>query len=141
MNEISSRGRQWQEFSLMVLDHIEEYTVPQYGDFPNDQAEGWTVQQCSDCIQRYCNRSASNSRPEEANRDALKIAHYACLMHSKILDGVKDEIRPYESYDFCKSIGCSMVGKGASCREGGCEVYMFHQYLKKNKQIIEAEGK
>lgn len=35
---LSERGKDWLAFSAKVLAHIEEYTVPQYGDKGEDLA-------------------------------------------------------------------------------------------------------
>jgi len=134
--QLSKRGEQWQEFSAKVLDHIENYTVPQYGDAPDDQAEGWTFDQCMESIQRYKNRAGSNARPGEEGRDLLKIAHYACLASGKL--DVKEVFTPYKSWDYCKHVKCVNLGNKELC-EFHCSVYEFHQYLKNNNQIREEE--
>jgi hypothetical protein len=80
--ELSLRGQDWQAFSAQVLDHIENYTVPQYGDKGNDRATGYTTEQIADHIGRYKDRMGSNARGSvEAKRDLVKIAHYASLAY------------------------------------------------------------
>lgn len=37
----AQRTKDWNEFAAKVADHIENYTVPQYGDAPNDNVEAW----------------------------------------------------------------------------------------------------
>ncbi len=134
MKKTSSRGEEWKEFSLMVLDHIENYTVPQYGDFPKDQATEWDIEQCADSIKRYCNRANSSVRPGEDVRDALKIAHYACMMHGKQLDqAAKNEVKRFDA--FCHRIKCPQAGKDAGCMDRGCEAYMCNQQLEKREEI------
>ena len=32
----AQRTKDWNEFAAKMADHIENYTVPQYGDAPND---------------------------------------------------------------------------------------------------------
>ncbi|OQB09999.1 MAG: hypothetical protein BWY21_00563 [Parcubacteria group bacterium ADurb.Bin216] len=84
IDDMSARGLEWVTFSALVVDHIEKYTVPQYGDIPTDQLSEWSVQQCIDSIQRYCRRANTNARgEEEALRDLLKIAHYAGVAYMK----------------------------------------------------------
>lgn len=79
-NGLSLRGQDWQEFSAKVLNHIEEYTVPQYGDKGEDRASEYTLETIAEHIGRYRDRIGSNSRGSiEAKRDMLKIAHYASL--------------------------------------------------------------
>lgn len=74
----SNRAKQWEEFAAEVFDHIENYTVPQYGDAPGDMVETFTPADIKMNLARYVSRIGSNARgPEEAKRDALKIAHYA----------------------------------------------------------------
>ena len=82
--ELSNRGKEWAEFSAIVAQHIEGYTVPQYGDAPHDQASGFSEQDIAANIRRYVNRMETNARgPVEAQRDLLKIAHYCALLHFK----------------------------------------------------------
>lgn len=79
----SKRGKEWQAFSNIVLQHIETYTVPQYGDAPHDQVESWTADQCTKQIGKYAARFGSNSRPAQDGLDLLKVAHYAALAYGK----------------------------------------------------------
>lgn len=84
----SYRGTEWAQFAEMVRIHVEDYTVPQYGDAPNDQAEGFTPDECVKQIQRYCNRFGKGQRGmQEQLRDMKKIAHYACLIYMKLQGG------------------------------------------------------
>lgn len=81
----SNRGLMWEVFSDEVLQHVEKYTVPQYGDFPNDQMTEWANEDFVTTIKRYINRAGKNARgPEEDVRDLLKIAHYAGTLWAKI---------------------------------------------------------
>lgn len=132
MKKTSKRGKQWISFAKKVLDHIESYTVPQYGDYPNDQVEGWGVDQCMDSIQRYVNRSSTNSRQGEEMRDLLKIAHYSCVAYSKIEN--KKTISPYKLWDYCERIQCIHLADKTKCRND-CMVYDYHKYLEKNKHM------
>lgn len=85
MESTSNRGEEWGRFSKAVSDHIEQYTVPQFGDKPDDQLHtDWTDSDCILAIKKYANRAGKNSRgPEEDLRDLLKIAHYACVAWCK----------------------------------------------------------
>ena len=84
---LSKRGTQWTAFSRRTLEHIEEYTVPQYGDLPNDQASQFTLSEIQMNLKRYINRMGSGARgPEETLRDTFKIAHYACLAQALITE-------------------------------------------------------
>ena len=81
---MSKRADQWKTFALRVVDHIEKYTVPQYGDYPDDQASSFTEEEIISQFKRYVNRLSSNARGEiEAKRDLFKIAHYAALLYFK----------------------------------------------------------
>ena len=70
-------SKRWQEFSAAVKAHIEQYTVPQYGDWPHDQLTMFRDEDVRTNIRRYENRMGSNSRGlRESLRDCLKMAHY-----------------------------------------------------------------
>jgi hypothetical protein len=81
----SKRAENFNDFADVVIDHIDNYTVIQYGDAPVDQVETWTPEQCMDSIKRYANRFGTNRRGRlETLRDMLKIAHYASLTFEKL---------------------------------------------------------
>jgi hypothetical protein len=84
----SNRAAEWFIFSELVARHIEEYTVPQYGDKPNDQLHtDFSIDDCMQSIKRYANRTGRNSRgAKEEKRDPLKIAHYACVAYFKMIE-------------------------------------------------------
>lgn len=82
---MSNRRSEWNAFAYQVGKHIDEYTVPQYGDFPDDQLTSYTLNDCITQIKKYVNRSGTALRgKEEAERDLLKIAHYACVAYNKM---------------------------------------------------------
>ncbi|MHA1481929.1 MAG: hypothetical protein ACTSQA_00640 [Candidatus Heimdallarchaeaceae archaeon] len=79
----SERAAQFRLFAFLVECHIEKYTVPQYGDKPNDIVENFTQEDINTQIKKYTGRINSNARGErDSLRDCLKMAHYACLLHS-----------------------------------------------------------
>lgn len=80
---LSNRSNEWLRFSDLMVSHIESYTVPQYGDTPGDQAEGWTAEDCFKSIERYLNRRNSQSREGQELLDIKKMAHYLCLAYFK----------------------------------------------------------
>jgi len=85
---MSNRRSEWNAFAYQVGKHIDEYTVKQYGDYPDDQLTEYSVEDCITQIKKYCNRIATNARGrEETTRDMLKIAHYACVAYSKLQEG------------------------------------------------------
>lgn len=88
---------QWEKFSDQILKHIEQYTLPQYGnDTGNEQVDSFTIEDCFQNILRYVNRRHARIRGnKEALRDLLKIAHYASFAYDK-LRAELDEVQIYE---------------------------------------------
>ena len=88
MDNMSKRGDEWLEFATEVGHHIEFYTVPQYGDMPDDQMTTASLADIKHNIMRYMNRLGSNARGEkESVLDMIKVAHYACIAASKLREG------------------------------------------------------
>jgi hypothetical protein len=86
------RAKEWRMFSYLVEQHIINYTIPQYGDLPDDQLSGWTPEQCRDSMQRYLNRFSTNARgPKETLRDMKKLAHFACVAYNKVKERIDDD--------------------------------------------------
>lgn len=81
----SERGKDWIIFNNKVLDHIETYTVAQYGDKGADLASDFSAQQFNDQIKKYAARFGKNSRPGQQALDFLKIAHYAQMAHDALI--------------------------------------------------------
>ena len=68
---------QWREFADAVEAHIRDYTIPQYGDWPDDQMSTFSDDDIKTSIARYENRRGKGARGiAEEMRDCLKIAHY-----------------------------------------------------------------
>lgn len=87
---MSNRGKEWADFNTIVEDHIENYTVPQYGDMPDDQMTTASLDDIKHDVQRYLNRIGRNARGiDESLRDMVKMAHYACIAYNKIKEGQK----------------------------------------------------
>ena len=82
--EISLRGQDWLKFSNKVLHHIENYTVPQYGDKGEDQVTDYTSEDCVKQISRYVARHGKNQREGQTELDMFKIAHYNQLAFDKL---------------------------------------------------------
>jgi hypothetical protein len=81
----SNRSMEWRYFSQIVASHVEDYTVPQYGDSPHDEVENWTPEMCVAAMQKYTKRYTSGQRgPKETLRDMLKIAHFSCIAYFKL---------------------------------------------------------
>ena len=88
----SYRGIEWRAFADRVEDHIDTYTVPQYGDMPHDRASSMTAAECIGEVKKYLARFGRGQRgPDEQRRDMLKIAHYACIAHTKLLSETQVE--------------------------------------------------
>jgi len=95
--KLTLKGDQWIDFSADTLAHIEEYVVPQYGDFPDEMIEGFSVDDIRKQIDRYLKRVGKNSRGQrEDERDCLKIAHYACFLHNRIKKGEQNKFKKGE---------------------------------------------
>lgn len=80
--QVSQRGADWLDFAHDVFAHIENYTVKQYGDAPEDQVENWTIEHCLEEAKKYINRYGKVTQ-ERQLRDFLKMAHYVQLAHLK----------------------------------------------------------
>lgn len=79
---MSYRGAEWNDFSVLVRNHVENYTIPQYGDGPNDLVGSMSSEQIELQIKKYIQRFGNNARGfEEAQRDLLKIAHYCGILY------------------------------------------------------------
>lgn len=87
----SKKGAEWKEFAEIVLTHVDNYTVSQYGDTGNDGMDEYTQEDCIKAIKRYCARFGRNSRPGQDKLDMLKIAHYACFTYNKIKEKEDDK--------------------------------------------------
>ncbi len=81
------RGRveEFFDFCCIAQEHVRNYTIPQYGDYPADEVEEWTGDQCVKAIQKYTKRYEAAQRGRlETLRDMAKIAHFACLAFWKM---------------------------------------------------------
>jgi len=79
----SNRANDWLDFAFKVAKHIENYTVPQYGDRPDDLAEQWTPKESLDNVERYIKRFGKNSREGQQSLDFMKMGHYIQLAARK----------------------------------------------------------
>jgi hypothetical protein len=70
-----TKKEQWQKFSALVEDHIDNYVVPKYGEKPIEMDKFNIGSE----IIRYAARIGRGDK-----RDALKIAHYACYLLEKL---------------------------------------------------------
>lgn len=84
--EISkSKITQWRQFSKIVENHISDYVVSQYGDFPDKNLEQSNEVKIQAKLEAYVNRIGRSARgKDDALRDALKIAHSAAYLFATI---------------------------------------------------------
>jgi len=82
--KISNRGKQWLDFSNLVLKHIENYAVPQYNDYPDDYVEEWSPEECVLSMGKYLKRFKKNARKNNDKLDMLKVAHFSQLTYDKL---------------------------------------------------------
>ena len=83
-----SKESQWNKFSFITSNHIRHYVLPQYGDFPDKQIKNLTPEKIQAKLEYYVNRIGRSSRGEEdAKRDCLKLAHFACYLFSLLEAG------------------------------------------------------
>ena len=80
---ISDRAVEWELFSVEVSDHVENYTVPQYGDKGEDNCTEFTEADFITQIKKYANRMGRNIREGQEQLDLLKIAHYCAMLWTK----------------------------------------------------------
>lgn len=86
----SVRGRAFISFAADVLTHIEQYTVPQYGDAGEDQVTEYTVEECLKQALKYISRYGRNSREGQQELDFMKAAHYIQLAAEKHKERIND---------------------------------------------------
>jgi hypothetical protein len=78
-----NRIKEIETFFEILKNHVANYTVPQYGDAPNDLATNYTKEYCVKQIEKYAKRHGKNQRADQENMDLLKIAHYAIMAYYK----------------------------------------------------------
>lgn len=81
---MSKRGDNWLRFSEEVRHHVDNYTVPQYGDAGEDRATHYTAEECIKQVEKYTARFGRNQRPGQQRLDLLKAAHYIQLAAEKL---------------------------------------------------------
>lgn len=82
--ESSARLGMWYMYCDEVGEHITEYAVGQYGDFPNDPYTEQTIDTLWSHLDRYLARRKTGKRGEEdLKRDLLKIAHITSVIWAK----------------------------------------------------------
>lgn len=98
MPQPSLRATDWMDFSSQVFNHIEDYTVPQYGDRGVDQMTTDSIADKVHNMKRYLNRMGKNQRGQKDQlMDCLKLAHYAQMCHYQLVQENSDEPTSTES--------------------------------------------
>jgi len=83
----SRKGQRWGIFAQEVLNHIEGYVVPQYGDEGEDFHAESDAARLMEEVGRYYKRFGRSARGlVEQKRDLLKIAHYAQMAHHRLCE-------------------------------------------------------
>lgn len=90
IEETSERGKEWLSFSEKVTNHVEKYTVPQYGDKPNDPINDWEVKDCIRDIKKRLERHGKNQREGQDSLDFIKIAHVSGVAYMKLTENNKN---------------------------------------------------
>jgi hypothetical protein len=80
----SKRVLDWADFSSEVATHIEDYTVPQYGDKGEDIVTNWTAEDCLRQVDKYLKRRGRNARPDQDRLDLIKAVHFIQMAVEKI---------------------------------------------------------
>lgn len=83
----SKRALDWRQFSDAVENHIETYTVPQYGDKGDDLASEYSAEDCLQQVKKYIARFGSNSREGQEQLDLFKMAHYIQMAWESVNNG------------------------------------------------------
>lgn len=81
------RVNDWEAFAEEVTEHLESYSVPQYGDKGEDMATEYTAEQCIKQAQKYLGRFGKNIREGQEELDLLKSAHWIQMAHEKLVTG------------------------------------------------------
>ena len=84
---LSKRAISWLDFSFVVLTHIEEYTIPQYGDKDEDQITEWSERDCLRAVSKRIARYGRNTREGQQAMDFLKMAHEVQIAYEKYKEG------------------------------------------------------
>jgi hypothetical protein len=80
----TQRSTDFAKFAIFVINHIENYTVPQYGDKGNDIASEYTATYCMSQVEKYLRRFGKNIRPGQELLDLIKMAHYIQITYDKL---------------------------------------------------------
>lgn len=103
---LSKQAEKWKVFSANVVEHIENYVVPQYGDEDSEPAKEYDVDDCIKQAQRYLARAKTNQRPEGLERDMRKAAHWIQKAWERIIAlHTDDDVRIPEGVYYSEHTG------------------------------------
>jgi hypothetical protein len=114
-DSLSLRAKDWIEFSMKVLAHIEGYAIPQYGDKGADQITNWTAEECLKAVKKRLDRYGRNSRDNQQELDFMKMAHEVQLAYDKYLEAP-------EEADVCEWSSVNGITKMSGCENP----WIFH---------------
>jgi len=76
--EETPKEKGWNHFKGIVLDHIKNYVLPQYGPDIKNDVDVENTEDCLKYIAKYRNRHGASRRGRiEELRDLVKIAHFS----------------------------------------------------------------
>jgi hypothetical protein len=81
---MSKKAEAFDRVADKVIDHIDNYVVPQYGDNGDDLATEYTFEDCCKQAERYLKRRNSNSREGQELRDVLKSIHWMSIAYERL---------------------------------------------------------
>jgi RecA/RadA recombinase len=84
LDNLSQHQRILNAAFLGVNAHVREYVLPQYGDYGEDLAASYTVEDCVKQAQRYLTRHGKSSRVGEEQRDMHKAIHWMAMALHKM---------------------------------------------------------
>lgn len=90
---MSNRGERFKGVARAVYQHIEKYTVPQYGDYPDDRLTEMDEQDCWQDVQKYLSRRNGKERaPGQHKQDILKMIHLLAEIWLSMNDADKNRV-------------------------------------------------
>jgi len=84
---ISTKEWRWMKFSQKVRDHIRDYVVELYGDWPDEHMEGMNTEQIIGKMSHYFKRLGKVEKVKGEGQqllDLFKICHYCQYLADKM---------------------------------------------------------
>ena len=83
-----SKSEQWRQFADIVEDHIGNYAIVQYGDFPDKTIAKYNLEKIKGKLEAYVDRIGRGARgQDESIRDAIKISHFGAYLYAVLTKG------------------------------------------------------